>query len=160
MMTSSEGIFSTIHFRPSQLAKMKKLSKTYAILTQRPVHISFEQRGDSSSTIGKEPHLHILQVTTTPAKDENFIKNHFGNVSSDIVTKTKTPYLMADLLFRYLRGFKKEYIEKPAIRAQTRKWIAREQLEPISTRGITRRVRYGIPLSSYRSVLERSKLYA
>lgn len=161
METSTSGIFATVMFDDiSQLGKMKKLTKEYVLKTNRSAHISFEQDGLTDKEAGKNAHVHVLLITPTPKRDGDFIKRHFGVVSNDIVITNKTPYLMGDTIFRYLKGFKKEYLTSPGMKKVTQKWVETNQLEPIKTRGVEKRIRDALSLKDYRQILQRARQYA
>lgn len=157
----TSGIFATVMFAPTQIHTMKKLSKQFVMMTRQPVHISFEQRGAKITEIGKQPHMHIALITQKPQRETRLIRDMFATVSGgDIVVVAKTPFLMADILFRYLKGLKKEYAESPGMRDMTQRFITRHDLQPITARGIMTLARRGITSKDYQAVVERGKRYA
>lgn len=158
-MKMSAGVFATIRFKELHLDQMKRLTKSFVLMTRNPVYLSFEQRGETRETAGGEPHVHVLMVTKKPAESERLISRFFRDVTQDVLVLPKTPYLMADLFFRYLKGFKKEYVDSPRIRGVTAAWVKKHQLEPIAARGIEAILRQRTSRADMQKIRERIRLY-
>lgn len=117
-MSKAFAYFTTIQFKISQLSKIGASLDKLLSSTRLPVYAQYEQRGNTQASMGGGPHLHIISVG-------EFSHSHFSEFS-DIVSLPKTKWMVADLLFRYLQGYKKDAAREWQV---TNNWRSRLDLQ-------------------------------
>ena len=149
------AMFTTIRFRLEDLHLAKQKATQLPQLINKPIYVVFEQEGDKTPT---SPHMHVIVLTNTMEPYQSIIHTLFKKVTKDIVSLPKTKFLTADLLLRYLRGYKKGTGRK--VRQLTQKWRRAGQLPSISTGGIVARTTQFISPSELLRVQEKINFYS
>ena len=112
-------LFATIHFERKQLRNVQRRLQMllYTLPRNTPVYATFEQTGDRVETQGAHPHMHLV-ILNNQRGNVTVVKRLFNQF--DLKIDSITPWRSADLIFRYLRGYKKN--GSVEIQRNTRQW--------------------------------------
>ena len=150
-------LFATIHFERKQLRNVQRLLQMllYTLPRNTPVYATFEQTGDRVETQGAEPHLHLV-ILNNQRGNVAVVKRLFDQF--DLKIDSITPWRSADLIFRYLRGYKKNSTVE--IQRNTRQWRKSNGLnQAYDFKNAAAKARSRLLPESFKSVLSRRELY-
>jgi len=150
-------LFATIHFERKQLSNIQRRLQMllYTLPRNTPVYATFEQTGDRVETQGAQPHLHLV-ILNNQRGNAAVVKRLFNQF--DLKIDSITPWRSADLIFRYLRGYKKN--GSVEIQRNTRQWrISNGLKQSYDFRNAAAKSRSRLLPDSFKSVLSRRELY-
>ena len=150
-------LFATIHFERKQLRNVQRRLQMllYTLPRNTPVYATFEQTGDRVETQGAHPHMHLV-ILNNQRGNVTVVKRLFNQF--DLKIDSITPWRSADLIFRYLRGYKKNGTIE--IQRNTRQWRRSNGLkQAYDFRNAAAKSRSRLLPDSFKSVLSRRELY-
>lgn len=157
----SANLFVTIRFERHRLPLMRAAfdALLVSLPPNTPVFGVWEQRGQNVTESGKDPHLHVILFL----RQRHFLKVvqrriHTLFHSTDVRVVPVTAWRTADLVYRYLDGYKRHGSEGE--RLTTRRWRDGMRLPQVIDRhdakGLARR---HISQDEYRAIQKRKEQY-